>query len=82
MGKISLLRIRVVALVAVLSGLYRHSQRMVKTAMEEIFDIRLRLGTINKLRMEASTFQLRSLWSRLKAWNQQIMLLNVLSVLR
>lgn len=46
---------RVVALVAVLSGLYRHSQRMVKTAMEEIFDIRLSLGTINKLRMEAST---------------------------
>ncbi|WP_375495502.1 IS66 family transposase zinc-finger binding domain-containing protein [uncultured Nostoc sp.] len=32
---------RVVALVAVFSGLYRHSQRMVKTAMEEIFDIRL-----------------------------------------
>ena len=47
--------IRVVALVAVLSGLYRHSQRMVKTAMEEIFDIRLSLGTINKLRIEAST---------------------------
>jgi len=46
---------RVVALVAVLSGLYRHSQRMVKTAMQEIFDIRLSLGTINKLRMEAST---------------------------
>ena len=34
-------RTRVVALVAVFSGLYRHSQRMVKTAMEEIFDIRL-----------------------------------------
>ena len=32
---------RVVAMVAVLSGLYRHSQRMVKTAMQEIFDIRL-----------------------------------------
>ena len=45
---------RVVALVAVLSGLYRHSQRTVKTAMAEIFDIRLSLGTINKLRMEAS----------------------------
>ncbi|MDF5718602.1 MAG: transposase [Rhizonema sp. NSF051] len=42
-------------MVAVLSGLYRHSQRMVKTAMQEIFDIRLSLGTINKLRMEAST---------------------------
>jgi hypothetical protein len=28
---------------------------MVKTAMQEIFDIRLSLGTINKLRMEAST---------------------------
>lgn len=46
---------RVVAIVAVLSGLYRHSQRMVKMAMQEIFDIRLSLGTINKLRMEAST---------------------------
>jgi transposase len=45
---------RVVALVAVLSGLYRHSQRTVKIAMAEIFDIRLSLGTINKLRMEAS----------------------------
>ena len=45
---------RVVAMVAVLSGLYRHSQRTVKIAMAEIFDIRLSLGTINKLRMEAS----------------------------
>ena len=34
---------RVVAMVAVLSGLYRHSQRTVKTAMTEIFDIRLSL---------------------------------------
>jgi len=46
---------RVVALEAVLSGLYRHRKSLVKTAMQEIFDIRLSLGTINKLRMEAST---------------------------
>jgi len=46
--------VRVVAMVAVLSGTYRHSQRMIKTAMQEIFNIRISLGTINKLRFEAS----------------------------
>ncbi len=45
---------RVVALVAVLSGLYRHSTRMVQSAMQDIFGIRMCLGTVNKLRLEAS----------------------------
>ncbi|KAB8316714.1 IS66 family transposase [Tolypothrix campylonemoides VB511288] len=47
--------VRVVALVAVLSGLYRHSQRMVQSAMQDIFGIPMSLGTVNKLRLEASS---------------------------
>jgi hypothetical protein len=47
--------VRVVALVAVLSGLYRHSQRMVQNAMQDIFGISMSLGTVNKLRLEASS---------------------------
>jgi transposase len=46
--------VRVVALVAVLSGLYRHSQRMVQSAMQDIFGISMSLGIVNKLRLEAS----------------------------
>lgn len=46
--------VRVVALVAVLSGLYRHSTRMVQSAMQDIFGITMCLGTVNKLRLEAS----------------------------
>lgn len=47
--------IRVVALVAVLSGVYRHSQRMVQSAMSEVFGIPMSLGTVNKLRLEVSS---------------------------
>ncbi|MCC5605077.1 DUF6444 domain-containing protein [Nostoc favosum] len=46
--------VRVVALVALLSGLYRNSQRMVQSALAELFDISMSLGTVNKLRLEAS----------------------------
>ena len=46
---------RVVALVAVLSGAYRHSQRMVQSAMSFVFGIPMSLGTVNKLRLEASS---------------------------
>ena len=45
---------RVVALVAVLSGLYRHSSRIVQSPMQDIFGITSCLGTVNKLRLEAS----------------------------
>jgi hypothetical protein len=45
----------VVALVAVLSGVYRHSLRMVQSAMSEVFGIPMSLGTVNKLRLEASS---------------------------
>ena len=44
----------VVALVAVLSGLYRHSSRMVQNAMGDVFGIPMSLGTVNKLKNEAS----------------------------
>ncbi len=47
--------VRVVALVALLSGVYRNSQRMVQSAMEEVFGISMSLGTVNKLRQEASS---------------------------
>jgi hypothetical protein len=46
--------VRVVAVVALLSGLYRNSQRMVQSALVELFDISISLGTVNKLRLEAS----------------------------
>ena len=46
--------IRVVALVALLSGVYRNSQRMVQSALGDLFNISMSLGTVNKLRLEAS----------------------------
>ena len=46
--------VRVVALVALLSGVYRNSHRMVQSAMQEIFGISISLGTINRLRLEGS----------------------------
>ena len=46
--------VRVVAIVALLSGMYRNSQRMVQSALAELFDISMSLGTISKLRLEAS----------------------------
>ncbi len=46
--------VRVVAMVGVLSGLYRHSQRMVQSAMQDLFGISMSLGTVNNLRLEAS----------------------------
>jgi hypothetical protein len=44
----------VVATTALLSGLYRHSQRMVQSAMQDLFGVRMSLGTVNRLRQEAS----------------------------
>lgn len=46
--------VRVVAIVALLSSMYRNSHRMVQTAMADLFDISMSLGTVNKLRLEAS----------------------------
>ncbi len=46
--------VRVVAIVGVLSGLYRHSQRMVQSAMQDLFGISMSLGTVNNLRLEVS----------------------------
>ena len=46
---------RVVAITALLSGLYRHSQRMVQSAMQDLFGVWMCLGTVNRLRQEAST---------------------------
>ena len=47
--------VRVVALVAVLSGVYRHSQRMVQNALVDVFGVSMSLGMVNKLRLEASS---------------------------
>ena len=46
--------VRVVAMVALLSGVYRNSQRMVQSAMQDLFGISISLGTVNTLRLEAS----------------------------
>jgi transposase len=54
--------VRVVALVAVFSGLYRHSTRMVQSAMQDIFGITMCLGTVNKLRLEASDAIESAVW--------------------
>jgi transposase len=47
-------RERVVAIVSVLSGMYRHSHRMVVSAMSDLFGVKICLGTVNRLRKEAS----------------------------
>lgn len=46
--------VRVVAIAAMLSGLYRMSERMVQTAFQDLFGIVMALGTVNSLRQEAS----------------------------
>ena len=46
--------VRVVATVALLSVVYRNSQRMVQRALADLFSIPMSLGTVNKLRQEAS----------------------------
>ncbi|GAC1494200.1 MAG: hypothetical protein NVS2B14_07640 [Chamaesiphon sp.] len=46
--------VRVVAIVALLSGLYRLSHRMVQSGMQDLFAISLSLGSVNQLREEAS----------------------------
>ena len=45
---------RIVAHVALLSGLYRQSHRMVQQLLSELFGIEMSVGSINRLRMEAS----------------------------
>jgi len=45
---------RVVAIVGVLSGMYRQSQRMVQAGMSDLFGLKLSLGSINNLRHESS----------------------------
>lgn len=44
----------VAAMVAVLSSVYRNSQRLVQQAMAELFGIELSLGSVNHLRQQAS----------------------------
>jgi hypothetical protein len=46
--------VRVVAIAAILSGLYRMSERMVQAAFKDLFAITMALGTVNSLRKEAS----------------------------
>ncbi len=46
--------VRVVATVALLSVVYRNSQRMVQSALADLFGIPMSLGTVNKLRQQAS----------------------------
>jgi hypothetical protein len=45
---------RVVALVSLMSGVYRHSHRMIVSAMDDFFGVKMALGTVNRLRKEAS----------------------------
>lgn len=45
---------RVVAHVAVLSGQYRQSHQMVQELMDELFGVKLSVGSINRLRQESS----------------------------
>ncbi|MEW6738089.1 MAG: DUF6444 domain-containing protein, partial [Acidobacteriota bacterium] len=46
--------VRVVAIAAILSGLYRMSERMCQMAFKDLFGIVMALGTVNSLRQEAS----------------------------
>ncbi len=54
--------VRVVALVALLSGVYRNSQRMVQSAMLEVFGISISLGTALVKQQE----KLFELWHRVR----------------
>ena len=45
---------RVVAHVGLLSSVYRHSHRMVQRALRDFFGVELSLGSVNRLRLEAS----------------------------
>jgi len=45
---------RLVAIVSVLSGMYRHSHGMVVSAMSDLFGVKMSLGTVNRLRREGS----------------------------
>lgn len=45
---------RVAAMVALLGGVYRTSQRLTRRAMSDFYGIELSLGTVNALRQEAS----------------------------
>ena len=44
----------VVALVSLMSGVYRHSHRMIVSGMWDFFGVKMSLGTVNRLRKEAS----------------------------
>ncbi len=46
---------RVVADVGLLSSVYRHSHRMVQQALRDFFGVEISLGSVNHLRLEAST---------------------------
>ena len=48
--------VRVVAVVALLSVVYRNSQRQVQSALADLFGISMSLGTVNKLRTEAKLY--------------------------
>ncbi len=45
---------RVVAIVSLLSGMYRHSHRMVVAALSDFFGVKMSVGSVNRLRTEAS----------------------------
>ena len=45
---------RAVSIVSVLSGMYRHSHRMVVCTMSDLFGVKMSLGTVNRLRKEGS----------------------------
>ncbi len=45
---------RVVGIVSCMSGMYRHSHRMVVCAMSDLFGVKMSLGSVNRLRTEAS----------------------------
>ena len=44
----------VVTLVSLMSGVYRHSHRMIVSGMWDFFGVKMSLGTVNRLRKEAS----------------------------
>ncbi len=45
---------RVVAIVSLMNGMYRHSHRMVVSAMCDFFGVKMSVGSVNRLRSEAS----------------------------
>ena len=61
---------RVTAIVALLNSMYHNSHRMIRTAMRDLFGVRIGLGTVNRLRKEVIPIRVRKCnFDKVRNWN-------------